>query len=221
MSISTFTASPGRRSGRLVWRQLCGMMLQAKPASPAWLTVSEMPSTAIEPLTAISGARLAGTATSRRCDSPTGSSAVISPIASTWPNTMWPPISSPIRSERSRLTLSPSRQRPTVVTSRVAPEASTANQPSPLSTAVKQMPEVAIEPPSGISASGSRVLMVSRRPWSPARSCATSTIWPTSVMMPVNMALPRSRRYRPRACPTPARGRPRARSGPPPSGCRS
>ena len=37
------------------------MMLTAKRSAPAWLTVSEMPSTAIEPLTAISGARLAGT----------------------------------------------------------------------------------------------------------------------------------------------------------------
>ena len=53
--------------------------------------------------------------------------------------------------------MSPTVQAPAVVTSRVAPEASTANQSSPLSTAVKQMPEVAIEPPSGISASGSRV----------------------------------------------------------------
>ena len=52
----------------------------------------------------------------------------ISPTASTWPNTMWPPSSSPMRSERSRLTVSPTAQAPAVVTSRVAAEASTVNQ---------------------------------------------------------------------------------------------
>ena len=99
---------------------------------------------------------------------------------------MWPPSSSPIRSERSRLTASPFAQRPAVVTSRVAPDACTVNQPSPLSIAVKQMPEVAIEPPSGISASGRRVSMVMRRP----SSSPISRILPTSLMIPVNMTLP-------------------------------
>ena len=84
----TCSETPALRSARLVARQLCGMTFTAKRSAPASLTVSEMPSTAIEPLIEISGARLAGTRTSSRCDSPTGSSARISPTASTWPNTM-------------------------------------------------------------------------------------------------------------------------------------
>src|SRR5918996_4206042 len=186
MSTSMLTGSPTARSDRLVCAQLCGMTLTSKRSPLASLTVSEMPSTAIEPLTATSGARASGMRTSSRCDSPAGSRAVISPTASTWPNTRWPPISSPIRSERSRLTELPTVQRPAVVTESVAPEASRANQSFALSTTVKQMPEVAIEPPSGISASGRRVPTTMRRP---SPSAAASRIRPTSVMMPVNMRL--------------------------------
>ena len=93
-----------------------------------------------------------------------------------------------MRSERSRLTVSPTVQAPAVVTSRVAPEASAVNQSAPLSIAEKQMPEVAIEPPSGISASGSRVPIVMRLP----PPSATSSTRPTSVMIPVNMTPPYS-----------------------------
>ena len=87
------------------------MMVTAKRSAPASLTVSEMPSTATEPLTASMGASAAGTAISSRWQSPSGSIAAISPTASTWPNTRWPPSSSPSRSDRSRLTARPRASR--------------------------------------------------------------------------------------------------------------
>src|SRR6478672_2568059 len=51
--------------------------------------------------------------------------------------TIWPPSSSPIRSERSRLSFAPSRHKSFAVRDRVSPETSTANQSSPLSTTVR------------------------------------------------------------------------------------
>ena len=47
-------------------------------------------------------------------------------MPSTWPLTMWPPSSSPILSERSRLTLSPTFQPPSVVTASVSAPTSVA-----------------------------------------------------------------------------------------------
>ena len=49
------------------------------------------------------------------CESPSGSTLMISPTPSIWPVTIWPPISSPMRRDRSRLTGVPSAQPPKVV----------------------------------------------------------------------------------------------------------
>ena len=57
-----------------------------------------------------------------------------------------------MRSGRSRLIQVPARQDPTVVLSLVSADASTANQPGPLSTTVRQAPEHAMDAPSSIAA---------------------------------------------------------------------
>ena len=75
-----------------------------------------------------------------------------SPTPSTWPETRWPPSSSPTRSERSRLTACRPASVPSVVLLSVSAEASTANQSAPTSTAVRQQPEQAIEAPIAIAA---------------------------------------------------------------------
>ena len=72
---------------------------------------------------------------------------ITSPTPSTWPETMWPPSSSPTLAARSRFTGSPAFQAPSVVLARVSPETSTANQLSPFSTTVRQQPECEIEAP--------------------------------------------------------------------------
>ena len=182
MSASRLTGSPGCRSFRVVCSSVCGMIMQAKRSRPASFTVSEMPSTAMEPLTATSGARDSGIEISSRQLSPTGSKAAMVPTASAWPKTRWPPSSSPSRSERSRLMRVPSVQLPSVVRASVSGEAWTRKRPGSFSTTVRQTPECATEAPSAISSSG-RSLATTRSRSAPSRTLSTRPIW---VMIPVN-----------------------------------
>jgi len=89
----------------------------------------------------------AGARMRRRCEPPSGVTDTTSPTPSTWPETMWPPSSSPSLAARSRLTGSPAAHWPRVVLARVSPDTSTANQPNPFSTTVRQQPEWEIEAP--------------------------------------------------------------------------
>jgi hypothetical protein len=137
------------------------MTLTPKARPSTSLTVSEMPSSATEPLGAMKRARSGGTWKRKRRESPSGSIATISASPSTWPETMCPPSSSPSFSGRSRLTREPGRQ-PQRGAMSVSAEASTTNQPRPslwrpVSMAVRHTPEQAMEAPIamvGIIAAG-------------------------------------------------------------------
>ena len=166
-----------------MWVQVWGMMVHAKRSEAASFTVSEMPSTATEPLTARSGLSASGTATSSLQVSPACASATISPTASTCPNTRWPPSSSPSRSERSRLIRVPGRHPPRVVRASVSGEAWTRNAPGIVSTTVRHTPECATEAPSATSSSGRSVATTMSRKDSPSRTSSTRPMW---VMIPVN-----------------------------------
>ena len=111
MSVSMFTRSPTTRSPRVVAVSVSGMSDTSNHdpsgSSPTALTVSETPSTAIEPLSTTSGA-CAGV--EREADDAPGVARTDrrAPCAvpSMWPCTMWPPRRSPTWAARSRLTAS-------------------------------------------------------------------------------------------------------------------
>ena len=129
------------------------MMFTPKVSPRTSFTVNDTPSTATLPLTAMNRAISAGTRKTQRVEAFSGVAETAVPTPSTWPETRWPPSSSPTRSERSRLTRDPTVQLPSLVCARVSADASTANQPAPNSTAVRQQPEQAIEAPSATGGS--------------------------------------------------------------------
>ena len=156
--------------------------------------------------------------------SPSGCSATISARPSTWPETMWPPSSSPSRSARSRLTRRPSRPGGRGRGGRwccatVSAEMSTSNQaPSPRGPAVDHGQADAVAGDRGADRDALRPgrpqrMRARRSPRSSSRS-----IVPMSVTIPVNMPLPRSplrpsprrwRQARDRGASAPQRGQPR------------
>src|SRR3546814_2302478 len=83
-----------------------------------------------------------GAAKAKRQLSPSWRRSTTVPTPSTWPETMWPPSSSPSFSGRSKLTAWPARQPPMVVQARVSFETSTANQPGPLSRSEEHTSEL-------------------------------------------------------------------------------
>ena len=103
-------------------------MLTPKVSSVTSLTVNDTPSTATLPLTAMKRARSRGRGSASGWSRVPAVADSASPTPSTWPETRCPPSSSPSRSERSRLTRVPTRQRPSVVLLSVSAEASAANQ---------------------------------------------------------------------------------------------
>jgi hypothetical protein len=94
----------------------------------------------------------------KRCDSPSGRIETMRATPSTWPDTMWPPSSSPAFSARSRLRRRPTFHSPSVVLESVSLETSTVKVlPAPAGStavAVRQAPSQAIEAPSAIPAAG-------------------------------------------------------------------
>src|SRR3546814_13130669 len=69
-----------------------------------------------------------GAAKAKRQLSPSWRRSTTVPTPSTWPETMWPPSSSPSFNGRSKLTAWPACQAPMVVQARVSFDASAANQ---------------------------------------------------------------------------------------------
>src|SRR5690606_22372110 len=140
ISISRLTRAPVFSAPRVVCSRVWGMTFTSKRVPSTALTVSDTPSTVIEPLGAIWRCSGAGASTAIRREPPSGVTDTTVPTPSTWPETMCPPISSPSRAARSRFTAEPSVQSPRVVFDRVSAETSTANQPGPVSTTVRQTP---------------------------------------------------------------------------------
>src|SRR6478752_1170547 len=112
-----------------------------------------------------------------------GTGATISPTASTWPWTRWPPRRSSRRTGRSRLTGSPARRAPRLVREKVSSLTSASHQPSSASnaTTVRQQPLTAVESPMPTPSSTVRAAMRSREP-------SRDTTDPSSSTMPVNMS---------------------------------
>src|SRR5581483_6756753 len=141
-STSMLTRSPGPLWPRVVTSAVCGMTATVNECGSGLTTVRLHPSTVMEPFSTTKRRNSAGIDTSR-----SGAAARISPTASTWPCTMWPPRRSPTRTGRSRLTGSPGRRSPRLDRSRVSSTASAAHQPSPCSTTVRHTPFTAIDAP--------------------------------------------------------------------------
>ena len=100
-------------------------------SSPTALTVSETPSTAIEPLSTTSGACAASSEKRMTRQASPGRISSTCAVPSMWPCTMWPPSRSPTWAARSRFTSSPSAAPSSVdiasvcaITSAVKPSAS-------------------------------------------------------------------------------------------------
>ena len=85
--------------------------LTSKRSAPRPATVRLMPSTAIEPLCTMSGARLRRKADRQPVEVGVRRSSSTWPIASTCPCTKWPPKRLSARSGRSRFTSAPARER--------------------------------------------------------------------------------------------------------------
>mmetsp|Transcript_32644 Transcript_32644/g.76402 ORF Transcript_32644/g.76402 Transcript_32644/m.76402 type:complete len:225 (+) Transcript_32644:368-1042(+) len=175
------------------------MKEKVEAATSTSQTVSEVPSTAMNPLGTMYLSTCAGALTTTHSESPSGVSETSSPTPSTCPWTKWPELRPSAGSARSRFTTSPaasdeglrlvrrsvSGARPT----RKTPEASSK------STTVRQTPLTAIEqprlaPPSTVCP---RTASSHPEPTEPShsfmsvRSPSASTV-PISSTMPENMA---------------------------------
>src|SRR4029077_15984728 len=102
--ISRLTRWPGEIRPKPVSCRVTGMILTPNVVPSTSLTVSDTPSTAMEPLGAINRANASGALKRNRKLSPSGRRSIASPTPSTWPKTRWPPSSSPSFNGRSRLT---------------------------------------------------------------------------------------------------------------------
>src|SRR5688572_27819486 len=138
----------------------------------------------------MNGASSLGARTVRRVESPSGCQSAMRPTASTWPETMCPPSSSPTLSEGSRFTRRSSCHMPCAVRLTVSAETSTANHAAPgappRSTTVRHTPDQAIEAPMAIAAGSNGQAMRTRK----SPRCSTLSIVPTAVTIPVNMQGP-------------------------------
>src|SRR5690606_16085876 len=147
-------------------------------------TVSDMPSSAMEPLGAMKCFKLCGARIFKRCDPPSGVMLSKTARPSTWPETRCPPSSSPILSEGSRLIFVPTCHVSRLVFERLSAETSTVKFFPSFSTTVKQQPEQQMDAPMENSVMSHGVEMIKRL--SPLVS-STRVISPIALIMPVNM----------------------------------
>ena len=104
-----------RRAQRRALERLRDQRHLEAPASSTALTVSETPSTAIDPSRRRSAAARRARRSAPRARTPPRVPPRPSPVPSTWPCTTWPPRRSPARSGSSRLTSSPAPSGPSEV----------------------------------------------------------------------------------------------------------
>ena len=161
VSISILQASPKATSPQVVAVLVWGMKLMPKSQPFTSFTVNDVPFSATEPLGAMNRASVSGARKVTRVLSPSTRSPTTCATPSTWPDTIWPPNSSPTFSARSRLIRIPSGQcvRPILVTPTVSAEICTSNQfcgsPSntgPSATTVRHTPSQAIDAPISMPA---------------------------------------------------------------------
>ena len=106
-STSRLTTSPGCLLPSVVRARVSGIRLTVNAPAPTSTTVSEMPSTVIDPLATRYRARSAGSAISTTSQCSLGVRRTTLPVPSTWPCTMWPPSRVAGVTARSRLTRVP------------------------------------------------------------------------------------------------------------------
>src|SRR4029079_2492442 len=90
-SASRLTSSAGSSRPRVVTASVCGINATSKPSSSKAATVSETPSTAIDPFSSQCPRTLSGASPPPPRPSPAGATERTRPPASTWPCTTWPP----------------------------------------------------------------------------------------------------------------------------------
>src|SRR6266478_4147735 len=183
ISASTFTLAPADLMPQVVERSVSGMRKSATwSGSSSSLTVSEVPSSAIEPFETTSGASPWGSRSSIRTPSPSPVRRTSSPTPSTWPRTRCPPRRSPSASGRSRLTRSPAFRSPRVVLSNVSALTSAVKRSPLSSTAVRHTPSTAMLAPC---LRPSRRVRTDRR--TPLGTRSTAATVPRSSISPVNI----------------------------------
>src|SRR5271155_71876 len=141
---------------------------------------------AIDPFSATYRRKSSGTRTENHQLSPSRTSRVTRPTASTCPCTKCPPRRSPAARGRSRFTVAPAFLSPSPVRRKVSPDKSAAKKSSPSSTTVRQQPFTAMLSLifSGVGAHGGPKFARSRPPSFVASS---ASILPTRSMIPVNI----------------------------------
>ena len=102
-SISRLTRSPTLAAPKVVSRRVCGMMLTPKRLPCDLVHRERTPSSATEPLVATAASKSPARRTRSARNRPPAAARRSSATASTWPETICPPSSSPALSARSRL----------------------------------------------------------------------------------------------------------------------
>src|SRR6266851_5914443 len=169
----------------MVTASVCGIRatLNVPTGRSTAATVRLIPSTAMEPFSAIRWRRPAGRSMTTSDPVEPFSTFLIRAVASTWPCTKWPSTEAFPVNGNSRLTGLPSANRPRLVLRRVSGTTSAKNAAPRFSTTVRQQPLTATLPPIS-----SRLVVGPC--WTPSRPDPASTTLPTPLTIPVNTHIP-------------------------------
>src|SRR3954468_12866817 len=186
MSTSRLTGSPFAAAPSVVRSSVSGISDTENQSPSTAATVSETPSTAIEPFSTTYRRRPGSAAIETIRAKPSSRPSRTEPRPSTWPCTTWPPRRSSARSGSSRFTrvpapTSPSDERRSVSCITSAPKPSAAAP-----TAVRPTPLTATESPSRRSPASADCT----RSRTPSSVASRATTVPRSAIRPVNTRSP-------------------------------
>src|SRR3954468_6911768 len=186
MSTSRLTGSPFAAAPSVVRSSVSGISDTENQSPSTAATVSETPSTAIEPFSTTYRRRPGSAAIETIRAKPSSRISRTAPRPSTWPCTTWPPRRSSARSGSSRFTRVPApasasdeRRSVSFITSAPKPSASAR-------TAVRQTPLTATESPSRSSPASADCT----RSRTPSSVASRATTVPRSAISPVTTASP-------------------------------
>src|SRR6476661_1118212 len=185
-STSRLTTSPTPLCPNVVRSSVVGMRETPKESSPTWATVSDTPSTVMEPFSTTYAARPGGRVKSTVSQRSPGVRAVMVAVPSTWPWTTWPPNRPSAGIARSRLTRSPGDRAPRLLRSSVSAMTSTVKPIGSCSVTVRHTPLTAMEAPCVASETTSGPSM---RSTAEAGPCSMPATVPSSSTIPVNMTV--------------------------------
>src|ERR1700680_1022113 len=178
-STSRLTLVPTVHSPAVVAAIVCGISEMVNAASKTSTTVRLMPSTAMQPFSAMSSDTASGAVIVTHLALPSSRSALTVPVASMWPVSRCPPTRSPSCSARSRLTVAPVSRLASVVRCRVSGMTSAQNPPAVTAATVRQAPFTAMLSPIRRPVNGARGV-ISIRPSRPSHAS------PSVSTMPLN-----------------------------------